>query len=161
MRLQDLKRQTYEEWERRCWYNGAVIQPKLFKGEIRSYGDLRRKSTWTRALTQFRALNVWDSCLDSYELITLHFNFEAADWEYELRYEILDEFLILPGALDALKHGFEQLFGTDIDFTQEEKEAGYGLLAMVGGESGRTGRGTTVIGSERPQPELEPAAGAS
>ncbi|MBD2093235.1 hypothetical protein H6F67_25660 [Microcoleus sp. FACHB-1515] len=150
MRLQQLKQQVYEDWERRCWYNGAVIQPELFKLEVRTFGDLRCRSTWVRALCRFHALNVWEGCMDSWTLITLHFNFQSGCWNYEFRQQILDEFLTIPGAFDALKVGFEQLFDSDIKFTTQEKEAGYGLLAMVGQQSGRTGGTTALTGSERP-----------
>ena len=58
--------------------------------------------------------------MDAYTLIIQHFNFTEDNWEYEFRYQILDEFLCLPGALEALRTGFEQLFGSDSDFTKQE-----------------------------------------
>ncbi|MCA1990890.1 MAG: hypothetical protein LDL41_02420 [Coleofasciculus sp. S288] len=139
MKLRELKQRVYEDWQRRCWYNQAVIQPETFKPEIRQYGDLRHKATWVKAFARFRALNLWDGCLDAYTLITQHFNFVEERWDYEFRFQILEEFLSLPGALEALQTGWEQLFGSDLT-TPQEKETAYGLLAMVSRQSEGTRR---------------------
>ena len=105
------------------------MQPENFKPEIRQYGDLRRKSTWVKALCQFCALNHFECLLDAYELITIRFNFFPNDPRYPYRHQIFEAFLTIPGALDLLKTGLEQLFSSD--FTTEEREAARGFFAMV------------------------------
>lgn len=150
MNLLELKQRVYDDWQRRCWYNGAVIQSELFKPEIRQYGDLRRKVTWEKALARFHALNLWDGCLDAYTLITEHFNFQPERWDYEYRFEILDEFLALPGGLEAFQTGLEQLFSDEFNTATQEKEGAYGLLAMVESQSRGAGRGTAITVGRRP-----------
>lgn len=129
MKLSELKKAVYEHWELRCFANDAIVQPENFKPEIRQYGDLRRKSTWVKALCQFCALNHFECLLDAYELITVRFNFAPDDPRYPYRHQIFEAFLTIPGALDLLKTGLEQLFSSDC--TTEEREAARGFFAMV------------------------------
>ena len=129
MKLAELKERTYRQWEFFHSVNRAVIQPKDFKAEIRQYGDLRRKSTWVKALCYFEALNINYCCLDAYELITIQLNLFPGDEMYPYRHQLFEEFLATPDALEMLKTGFEQLFSSD--FTQEEREEAHGFFAMV------------------------------
>ena len=146
MKLPELKQRVYQAWERRCWYNQSVIQSELFQSEMRQYGDLRCKTTWIKALTNFHALNIWDGCLDAHTLLTQHFKFSPQRWDYEFRHQIIDEFLTLPGALEALRTGFEQILEEDINlnFSQQEKESVNELLAMVTKQSRETRHRTAI-----------------
>lgn len=151
MRISELKQQVYEEWHRRHWYNQAVCTPTVpacdeaFKREIRTYGDLRFKSTWVRALASFSALNSYEACLDACNLILYDFNFTPDRWDYEFRHQVVEEFLMLPGSLDLIKLGLEQLFSDT--FTQEERSQANGFFELVQEHSGGTrGIATESIG---------------
>lgn len=137
MKLAELKKVAYQHWQFRHEIGRAIVRPEQFETEIRQYGDLRRKSTWVKALCRLEALNILESCLDAYELITIQFNISPDDREYPYRHQIFEEFLALPGALDALKLGFEQLFSSD--FTTTEREEAREFFAMVAEQS--AGRG--------------------
>lgn len=137
MQFEELKERTYKEWERWHRYQKAVLQPEKFEAEIASFGDPASEETWIKFLSRFYAMNVWECCLDAYKLITLHFNFKETDWQYEFRHQIFSEFLILPDAVEGLLTGFRQLFGSEIDFTSEERNATNGILELVSGARGR------------------------
>jgi hypothetical protein len=147
MRISELKQQVYEDWHRRHWYNQAVCAPtaptrdEAFKREIRTYGDLRSKSTWVRALARFSALNSYEACLDACNLILHDFNFTPERWDYEFRHQVVEEFLMLPGSLDLIKLGLEQLFSDT--FTQEERSQANGFFELVQQHPGAT-RGITT-----------------
>jgi hypothetical protein len=148
MRISELKQQVYEEWHRRHWYNQAVCTPsvpagdEVFKREIRTYGDLRFKSTWVRALARFSALNSYEACLDASNLILYDFNFTPDRWDYEFRHQVVEEFLMLPGSLELIRLGLEQLFSDT--FTQEERSQANGFFELVQEHS----RGTRGIATE-------------
>lgn len=137
MKLSELKEKVYEHWEFRYQIRRAIIQPENFKPEIRQYGDLRRKTTWVKALCRLESLNIFESCLDAYELITIQFNISPSDPEHPYRHQIFEEFLAIPEALDLLKAGFEDLFSSD--FTTEEREEAREFFEMVREQS--PGRG--------------------
>ena len=121
MELKALKNQVFYEWTRLHEFEKAIAQPENFKLEVkRRFGDLRVKATWEKALCSFRALNLQFGYLDSYELLTIHLNFQPQDALYEYRYRILEEFLQLPDAVELLRSGLEQLFSAD--FTPQERE---------------------------------------
>lgn len=135
MHLHKLKQRVYEAWERHYWFKRTIVQPEHFKPEIRSFGDLRRKATWEKALVRFEALNAKIGLLDAYNLILLSFNFKPDDWDYEYRHQIFDEFLMLPDALDLIKTALEQLFSSD--FTPQDREEANGFFDLVKEQSTR------------------------
>lgn len=138
MKLNELKQRVHEAWEElNTWKGGVVMQPENFKPEIRTYGDLRRKDTWSKALARLRALNSWKGCLDAYSLILYDFNFTPDQWDYEFRHQILEEFLYIPGALDLIKLGLEQLYSAD--FTPKEREEAHGFFELVAEQQARRG----------------------
>lgn len=112
MKLNELKQKVYTAWEFLSGYRGCIIQPENFKLEVRQFGDLRRKDTWIKALARFEALNASHDCLDAYNLILQTFNFTPNRWDYEFRYVIFDEFLMIPGGLELIQLGLEQLLST-------------------------------------------------
>jgi hypothetical protein len=69
MKLTALKTKTYETWQTLYEVQEAYVQVSLpqqdpvFKQEVRSYGDLRRKVTWERAFTSLLAKLIYDSLL--------------------------------------------------------------------------------------------------
>ena len=138
MELKALKDQVFYEWTRLHEFEKAIVQPADFKLEVRKrFGDLRFKATWEKALCSFRALNLQFGYLDSYELLTIHLNFQPKDALYEYRYSILEEFLQLPDAVELLRSGLEQLFSAD--FTPQEREQASGFFRLVEGESRHSG----------------------
>jgi hypothetical protein len=110
MNLKQLKSYVYEAWVRLHSFNGAVVQPENFKSEVRRYGDLRKKSTWEKAVAAFRAQNFFDSNLDNYNLIIWQFHFYPERWDYEFRHQILEEFITIPQGLQCIVNGLEQIF---------------------------------------------------
>lgn len=161
MRIKELKQQVYEEWHRRHWYHQAVCKPttptgdEMFKREIRTYGDLRFKATWVKALARFSALNSYEACLDASNLILYDFNFTPDRWDYEFRHQVIEEFLMLPGALDLIRLGLEQLFSDT--FTQQERSQANGFFELVQEHTGTARRiATEPIG----QLYLSPSATA-
>ncbi len=66
------------------------------------------------------------------------------EWDWELRHEILDQFLTLPGGLDCIINGLEQILKYPID--PEEVEIANGVLKLVQEQSGRnTAKNQTII----------------
>lgn len=141
MNIKQLKTYVYEAWVRLHTFNGAVVQPENFKSEVRRYGDLRKKSTWKKAVAAFRAQNFFDSNLDNYNLIIWHLSFPNNEWDYEFRYQIMEEFLMLPGGLECVINGLEQIFQYN---NTEDKEKANELLKMVAEQS--TGTGSIATG---------------
>lgn len=154
MKLQELKRHTYEIWLDMNQSEGAIAVD-TFKDEVRKgFGDLRRKDTWVRALAMFQARFHHNACLDAWSLITHSFNFNSGRWDYEIRHEFFEAFLQLPDGLELIKMGLEQLF---TDFTAEEQECN-GFLELVAEQRER--RGFDAIGLvERQQPAFAAATG--
>ncbi|MBP0016720.1 MAG: hypothetical protein J7647_04085, partial [Cyanobacteria bacterium SBLK] len=133
MKLSTLKAETYDAWECISTFNDAVVQPEHFKTEVRAFGDLRCKETWKKAYCSFWAQNIYDSCLDAYNLIRIYFNPSPDDWDYELRYRIFEEFLKFPDGLELIKLGLEQLFSAN--FTSQERKKADGFFELVQGQS--------------------------
>lgn len=136
MKLAELKQRVYESWECLSSYNSAVIQPENFKLEVRRYGDLRCKTTWQSAYAAFLAQNIWDAGISEYDLIVVQLNFTPDRWDYELRHQVLEQFLFIPGALEFIIRGLEQIYRST---SKEDRECAHGLLAMVSRQSGGTG----------------------
>ena len=144
MHLKELKERVYRSWECLSDFNDALIQPENFKSEVRSFGDLRYKSTWQKAYCSFWARNIFDSNSDNRSLITIFFNYTPDEWDWELRHEILDQFLTLPGGLDCIINGLEPILKYPID--SEEVEIANGVLKLVQEQSGRnTAKNQTII----------------
>jgi hypothetical protein len=123
MKLAELKKRVWCAWESlNTWKDGVVIQPENFDEEVKRFGDRRYKETWVKALARFKAITIHRSCLDAWTLITISFNYTPNRWDYEYRYEILDEFLQYPDGLELIKTGLEQIFASDDFSPQEQKE---------------------------------------
>ncbi|MDY6786132.1 MAG: hypothetical protein SW833_26900 [Cyanobacteriota bacterium] len=137
MKLPQLKQQVYDCWESLSTFNGAIVQPDNFKAEVRKFGDLRYKRTWENAYCSFWAQNIRDACLDSYELITIYFNYKPDLWDYYLRHQVFEEFLSLPDSVQMLKTGLEQLFLSD--FTPQEREEAHEFFILAEEQSRRRG----------------------
>lgn len=140
-KIAELKEQVYRCWTYLSQFNDAVVQPENFKADVRKFGDLRRKQTWIDAYCRFWAQNIFDSNSDNRTLVRVMFNFKPDQWDYELRHQILDEFLAIPEASDCLKDGLEEVFGNPVN--QQEKEAAYGVFELVQKSTGEL-RGITV-----------------
>lgn len=138
MKLPKLKEKVYEAWEFLSGYRGCVVIPENFKPEVRrEFGDLRRKETWVKALARYEALNAFHDCLDAHHLVLHTFNFTSDRWDYEFRHRIFDEFLMIPGALDLIKLGFEQLLSAS--FTDHDRKEAHGFFELVAEQQGRVG----------------------
>ncbi len=137
IKLAELKQQVYNAWESLSIYNVALVQPENFKPDVRAYGDLRYKVTWQKAYAAFVARNIFDANTDNRSLITEQFNYTPERWDWELRYQILDQFLAISGGLDCIINGLKQIFDYPID--KEEQEIAYGVFALVQHHSRRTG----------------------
>lgn len=132
MKLQELKAQTRELWNYSHKSHGAIAIAADFKPEMRHFGDLRYKKTWQRAYCHFYARQIHDCCLDAFT-VPLSLSLPEDDWRYPYRETIFDEFMKLPGGLELLREGLEQLF-IDPDYcTPEERKDGYGVLGLVQG----------------------------
>ncbi|MEO0373837.1 MAG: hypothetical protein AAF329_04265, partial [Cyanobacteria bacterium P01_A01_bin.17] len=56
LKLKQLKQRVYDMWAFAVESRDALVQPALFKSEIRSrFGDLRRKATWESALCYYHS----------------------------------------------------------------------------------------------------------
>ncbi|MEO0759710.1 MAG: hypothetical protein AAFY78_22875 [Cyanobacteria bacterium J06648_16] len=130
MKLPELKERTRYVWEiLHSWKGEPVESTDQFVQEIRSFGDRRFKRTWIKALCRFKAMLAYESCLDAWALLAISFNFSPDRWDYELRHQILDEFLMYPDSLEIIKAGLEDLFSDD--FTPQEREQINGFYSMV------------------------------
>jgi hypothetical protein len=158
MKMQELKEKTYHAWEQLCRANDALIQPETFKPEVRKIGDLRRKSTWQRALARFTAWWDIDTCLEAWSLIIYQLNFSPNHWDYDIRHLILEEFLNHPQGLELIREGLEQLFSSD--FTADDRRKAHGFFELVGEQSGARGLIGEPIGFIQQFPELTGTSGA-
>ncbi|MEM8642675.1 MAG: hypothetical protein AAGG51_28235 [Cyanobacteria bacterium P01_G01_bin.54] len=84
MKLQQLKAQTQETWDKVIQLNSAIALPNSFKAEIRHFGDLRRKATWELAYCHFHARYICDVCLDAFTVV-LGLSITEEDWRYPYR----------------------------------------------------------------------------
>lgn len=136
MKLCDLKSKVFDAWEFLSSYRGCVVLAENFKTEVRQeFGDLRYKDTWIRALARYEALNAFHDCLDAHYLVLHTLNFTEGRWDYGLRHRIFDEFLMIPGALDLIKLGLEQLMSDS--FTSSDREDADGFYQLVAEQRGR------------------------
>ena len=145
MKLYELKPKVYDAWEFLSSYRGCVMLPEHFKADVRKeFGDLRYKETWIRALARYEALNAFHDCLDAHSLVLHALNFTKDRWDYEFRYRIFDEFLTIPGALDLLKLGLEQLMSDS--FTPSDRRDADGFYQLVAEQRGRDRFPTELAG---------------
>ncbi|MEM6256662.1 MAG: hypothetical protein AAF821_27485 [Cyanobacteria bacterium P01_D01_bin.156] len=157
MKLPALKQRVWNTWKTlNSWKGELTSPPDSFVTEVKGFGDRRYKQTWIRALARFEAIATYESCLDAWALILINFNFTPERWDYEYRYEILDEFLTYPDGLELIREGLEQLFSSD--FTPEERGQAHGFYSLVAGESGRAGGNRFTDGFAREIAGLTPAA---
>jgi hypothetical protein len=138
MKLAELKQHTYDAWESLSSYNNALVQPENFKPEVRAFGDLRRKMTWQKAYAAFVARNIFDANTDNRSLITVQLHYTPERWDWDLRDQILDQFLAIPGGMDCIINGLEQILRYPLD--KEEQDIAYGVFELVQGQPGGAGR---------------------
>lgn len=129
MQLEELKAHTYECWKDLSDFNGALIQSENFETEVQQFGNLADSKTWQQAYAAFWARNIFDANSDNRTLITTFLNYTPDKWDYELRHQVLEQFLAIPGAMDCIQNGLEQILGNPID-TQEETIA-HGVFELV------------------------------
>jgi hypothetical protein len=131
MKLVELKARVRYLWATYTdLYGDALVQPENFKPDIRKeFGDLRRRDTWEKAYSRYKALNSQIGLLDAHRLILFDFNFTTDRDDYEYRHQIFDEWLALPDGLDLIKLGLEQIFS--VDFTPREREDAHGFFELV------------------------------
>jgi hypothetical protein len=111
MKLQELKAKTWETWLMLQKFACVVVQSENFQPEVRTYGDLRCRDTWKRALGNFLALSIARSVLEPVSLVTFYLNPPIDDWTWEIRYETFEAFVRIPGGLDAVREGLTQILG--------------------------------------------------
>jgi hypothetical protein len=130
MKLPALKQRVWNTWQSlNSWKGELTSPPDSFVKEVKGLGDRRYKTTWIKALARFEAIITYESCLDAWSLILVHFNFTPNRWDYEYRHAILDAFLQYPDGLELIKTGLEQLFSND--FTPQEREEANGFYQLV------------------------------
>lgn len=146
MKLPELKQRTEEAWKDLHEAKGAIAVRSL-KDEVRAtFGDLRRRDTWVRALATFEAQFHHAACLDAWSLILHSFNVTPDRWDYEIRHEFFEAFLQLPDGLELIKMGLEQLL---INFEAEERQCdGFFELVAEQQERGRDGFSIGSIGRQ-------------
>jgi hypothetical protein len=143
MKFAELKARVYECWEDLSVFNGAIVQPENFRSEVREFGDLRYKETWKKAYCSFVARNMFDANSDNRSLVRVEFNFYPHRWDWELRHQIIDEFLSLPDGLECIIDGLEDIFRHPLD--REEKEIANGVFELVKKQC--RGNGRISVGS--------------
>ncbi|MDY6941309.1 MAG: hypothetical protein SWY16_27095, partial [Cyanobacteriota bacterium] len=109
MKLAALKEQTQRIWL--LWQKCAevVVQPQNYKADVRAFGDLRRKDTWKRALGTFFALSIARTSIDAVEIVSFYLNPAPGTWEWEVRHETFEAFINIPGGLEAVQRGLNEL----------------------------------------------------
>ena len=125
MKLPEIKKRVRDIWNTLNEWDGVVLQPEQFNQEMKAFGDRRYKETWVKALCRFKAMLAIEGCLDSWALLTITFDFQPNDWDYEYRHRIFDEFLMYPEAVEIIKTGLEDIFHKDFDVQEREKADGF------------------------------------
>jgi hypothetical protein len=128
MKLQELKAKTWETWLMLQKFASVVVQPENFQPEVRSFGDLRCRDTWKRALGNFWALTIARSVLEPVALVTFYLNPSPDDWTWEVRYETFEAFVRIPGGLDAVREGLTRVLGTS---TTTSGDNVHGIFELV------------------------------
>ena len=151
MKMQALKQRVWKIWSKLNSFRGELVAvPQSYVAEIKSFGDRRYKKTWVKALARLQAIYLHRNCLDAWMLITENFNFTSDRWDYEFRYEILDEFLQYSDGLELIKTGLEQIF-TSTDFTADEQQetSRNGFFELLAGREGQHPGLSLSVGSIR------------
>lgn len=128
MKLPQLKTKTWETWLMLQKFAGVVVQPENFQPEVRTFGDLRCRDTWKRALGNFWALTIARSVLEPVALVTFYLNPPADDWTWEVRDETFEAFIRIPGGLDAVREGLTQVLGQSTTTTGDNV---HGIFELV------------------------------
>lgn len=143
MKLSELKKRVWKAWcNLNSWKGELTSPPDSYVAGVKGLGDSRFKQTWIKALARFEAMFTYESCLDSWALIAISFNFTPDHRNYEYRQEILDEFLMYPDGLEIIRDGLEHLFSSD--FSPQEREDANGFFALVE-EREREHRGISLV----------------
>ena len=123
MKMQVLKKRAWETWVKLNSFKGELTSTvDAYVKEIKAFGDRRYKKTWVKALARLRAIYHYQSTLDAWALIVNGFNFTPERWDYEIRNEILDEFLMYEDGLDIIRCGLEQIFASSEFSAEEQRE---------------------------------------
>jgi hypothetical protein len=136
MKLQELKAKTWETWLMLQKFAYVVVQPENFQPEVRTYGDLRCRDTWKRALGNFLALSIAQSVLEPVSLVTFYLNPPPDDWAWEVRYETFEAFVRIPGGLDAIREGLTQILGKSTTTSGENLDGIFELVEATTGVRG-------------------------
>ena len=116
MQVAELKQKVYSRWCGLYTYNKAHFvkssptEDQTFKQEMRSFGDLRRRLTWEKAFSALEAKSLWDFNDDNQFLIEFYLVAvpKKEGWIY-LVPQVVEQFIAIPGGLDCLLNGFEQI----------------------------------------------------
>jgi hypothetical protein len=136
MKLQELKAKTWETWLMLQKFAYVVVQPENFQPEVRTYGDLRCRDTWKRALGNFLALSIAQSVLEPVSLVTFYLNPPPDDWAWEVRYETFEAFVRIPGGLDAIREGLTQILGKSTTTSGDNLDGIFELVEATTGVRG-------------------------
>ncbi len=120
MKLQDLKDKTWDIWLLLHECSEAVPQPENFKPEVRAFGDLRYRDTWKQALGHFMAMSIVRSVLEPVSLVTFYLNPPRDDWSWEVRRETFEAYIRIPGALELVREGLNEIFGSPSSYQGED-----------------------------------------
>jgi hypothetical protein len=115
-KLYELKTKTYECWLSLLEVNQAFhiscekpSEDKVFKKEMRFYGDLRRKDTWEKAYAAVMARFLWSVNDDNKFLIEFYLIQQSKEegWRYLLP-RVVEEYMMLPGGAESLAQGLSE-----------------------------------------------------
>lgn len=151
MQLKQLKSVVYEIWQLIHKANRAVVQTEQFKPEMKTYGDLRRKATWEKALAVLWANAMFDTNSDNYTLVSVMLNPKPGGWEYEYRHQIFEQLLAIPGAIECIKNGLEQVYNyhDNPSDAEEECRAIFELVQGATATAVRAGAAELRLGVQR------------
>jgi hypothetical protein len=129
MNTNELKDKVYSCWDTLHHVNCAVCvsssptEDEAFKAEIRHYGNLRYRDTWTSAYAVLKAKLLFDANDDNQFLIEFHLIRAPKNegWS-DLVPQVIEQFIAIDGGLDCLLNGFEQIYryGAGYDATLKE-----------------------------------------
>jgi ABC-type phosphate/phosphonate transport system substrate-binding protein len=116
MKLAELKREAERLWGKLVNLNQPAIQVTPFKAELHNrFGDLRYRQTWQRAIAQMQAEVLWASGPSEVAAI-----YALTSYPESLRHEIQQAFLGIPGAIEFLARGLNDLYQNG-NSTEQEK----------------------------------------
>jgi hypothetical protein len=109
MKLNDLKRLTYETWEFMHRMQDAIAVSE-FQAEVRRCGDRRCKATWEKAYAQFQAIVMDNRATESRFMLQWFFVRPEDPEIIEYNDLLLETYLQLPDAIERIKIGLEDLY---------------------------------------------------